>query len=269
MKHILLTFFITVITSSIAQNSFRQTSIKGQAMGNASVLNIDLFSSLENISGLSLTDSFAIGLNFQNSYFLKELQTTSVGAIYSGEQNSVGIQYQKFGGSAYNESKCGIVYGKQLHESISFGARINYHSIRQNFYGNASLFDFELGLRAKISNKVDLATHLFNPLKFSLTNEHGEIIKPNSGLRVGIMVKEKRLNISTEIESSNQSSLLLKTGIDWEVNKIIQIQLGARFPQLTISSGLELQIKKTTFNVFYSYHTLLEHSSGLGLHYDF
>lgn len=266
-----LTFLLVTVSSTfaLAQNTSWNSSIVHHSSGGASVATVGTFSSLENISSLSLNESFSAGVSVQNSYFLKELTLSSFGLVYSNTRNAFGLQYSRIGHESYNENKIGLAYAKPLSERIHLGVKVNYLSINQGFYGNTSLIDVAIGLRTKLSPKTIFATHIFNPLSFHRSSLSGEQISTASGLRAGISYLEKELTLNLELESSTQYPLLIKSGVLWDVNQSVNLRAGVIFPSNKLSGGIGLRLKQSSINFYYAYEILLNSSAGIGINYEF
>lgn len=270
MKFLNLTFlFLVVVCAISAQTTTIRNSALDQAVGGASVTSIETISSLENISSLSLNKSLSVGITSQNNFLLKELTVSSLGIVYSNKKNGYGLQFTRSGNNFYNESKLGLAYAKPLSEKIYLGVRVNLLRIQQQFYGNKSLLDVELGLRAVLTDKVTFSTHIYNPFSFRTEAINKEEVAPNSGLRTGFSYHDKKLTLNLEVESSRHHSFLIKSGMIWHLNSFINLRAGTSFPGNHLSGGMGVSIKKCTLQFFYKYHLLLNSSAGIGVNYGF
>src|SRR5687767_1312586 len=91
-------------------------------LGAYSINHVDIFSSLENPAGLSSLRSITAGVYGEKRYLVKELNNYSsmIGLPTSSGNFSLEAGYVGF--RDFNETKLGIIYGRNMGEKFDVGA---------------------------------------------------------------------------------------------------------------------------------------------------
>lgn len=93
-------------------------------MGNASVAISDLWSAFNNQAGLAWLETSHAGVYYENRFLMKELGYKELVA-YPLKSGTIGLSFNHFGYSAYNESKIGLAFAKAFGKYLAFGLQLD------------------------------------------------------------------------------------------------------------------------------------------------
>lgn len=217
-----------------------------------------------NQAGLTSIEGFALQLNSERRFNLNELTAIALGVAYeAGDLGVFGIQISNFGFELYQEQKIGIAYARKLSKLLSIGLQMDWFNTTIETFGSKSLYTFELGIQANVTEEIQLAAHLFNPGQQEL-NEHSEI---PTRLRLGL-----RYNISdglyfiSEADKRLDSPLNIHTGISYKIINSLDLRAGFNTNPGIFSFGLAYYINdKFSLDGAYSYHENLGYTPGLSI----
>lgn len=238
-----LFFFLGIAPGSVFAGSDIQLPAGGRSsgLGNASVALSDFWSIQNNQAGLGSLQSIAASFYYQNRFLVSELGSGAFGLVLPTQSGVFGLSYRNFGYSQYQETKIGLAYGRQFGERFSAGLQIDYLGNKlYSEYGQAGLLTFEIGLQHKISEKVIIGVHAFNPISANLSDEPEE--RTPSIIRLGAawsVSDELLLVLETEKNVNYKPSI--RAGLEYEVAEKIYTRLGyASVPALTGAENLSV-----------------------------
>ena len=113
--------FVIVLLFSVNQLFAEGEPIGARAasMGNASVSSTDIWSIFNNPAGMAKQSVFSAGVNYENRYLMKELGLKSAALLVPSRFGVLGLSFNQFGYSLYNENKIGLAYARSFGEIIS------------------------------------------------------------------------------------------------------------------------------------------------------
>ncbi|MCB2220406.1 MAG: hypothetical protein KQI35_08430 [Bacteroidetes bacterium] len=214
---------------------------RGNALGDASVALHDFWSLHNNQAGLAAYNSPAASFYFQNRFLVSELGLKSGGIVLPVGSGVFGLSYGYFGYNQYNESKVGLAYSKTLGKGFSAGVQLDYitHKLTGD-YGKASLFTFEIGMQKKISEKVVIGAHAFNPIRAKIMDEPEERISAIYRLGISYNISNV-LVLVVETEKDLNYKPLLRTGLEYQVAQRAFARVGyASVPALSGAENLSV-----------------------------
>jgi len=270
MKKFVFILIFQVITFCIyASHDIFPTGAKSAAMANASVTNRDIWCAFNNQAGLAEIRNFTAGVIYENKFLLKELGTKAGVFAIPVNTGTFALSFSQFGFSLYNENKAGLAYAMALGKNFNAGIQIDYllTQLAEN-YGRKGLFTFELGLQAKLSEKMFMGAQIFNPLNIKLTDYVEERIP--SYIRFGITyIFSPALNVIAEAEKNINNKPIIKMGIEYEMIKNIYIRTGIANNPSVFSFGFGVNLKNLKIDFGTSRHNTLGYSPALSLLYSF
>jgi hypothetical protein len=147
----------------IASSTGQSVGAISASLCNATSAQIDQWAYFSNPGALAYLKENQVGLNYQDRFLLRELQTQAgVGAIrYKNGVFSFGALL--YGYEVNRTSRIGLGYSMLLSEKLAFGLQGNYHQLRlaQN-YGSARMLTVETGLVYKINPSFQLGMSVYN-----------------------------------------------------------------------------------------------------------
>ena len=241
--NISISFLMCFTTLSLFAGSDVQvpTGGRGNGMGNASVALSDFWAIQNNQAGLASFQSVAASFYYQNRFLISELGLKSFGFTLPTRNGTFGLSYQNFGYTQYHETKVGLAFGKSFGERFSAGLQIDYLAYKlTGEYGQANLLTFELGIQHKISEKVVIGAHAFNPIRAKLSNDPEERVPSVFRLGAAFNVSEE-LVLVLETEKNLDYKPNIRTGLEYKLAEKIFARVGYEsVPALTGSENLNI-----------------------------
>lgn len=242
---------------------------RSAGMGHASVTLSDLWSVHHNQAGLAQLEAVEAGFFYESRFTLNELSLRGGAIAVPTKSGTFGLSASSFGFTAYNESKYGLAYGRQLGEKLSFGLQLNYHSIRiAENYGNRNAVSVEAGVLAKLNSKLTVGAHLYNPNRAKISDFDNERIP--TILRLGMNYRfSDKVIIAVETEKDVDHTAVLRVGIEYRLNDFLYLRGGIGTNPTLSSFGFGLNLKQFKLDLSNSFHQVLGHTPQLSLTYQF
>jgi hypothetical protein len=262
-KIIVSVCFIFPLNCASGSDPFITSAGARQAgMAYVSVMNSDLWSSFHNQAGLALNKSFSFGLNYENRFNLKELGTRSAGITIPSGKASLGIIYSHFGYINFRRQLAGIGTGIKLSKNISAGVQVDYFSEKTTGeYSNSKYITFEAGILLIPKENIRVGIHIFNPIPGSLRKNYLPMtLRTGAGITLS-----KELFAGTEVEITSGSTLILKTGFEYEAAKKIWIRGGYSTCNTSFSFGLGYALKTAMIDFSFVSHERLGITSSVSV----
>ena len=268
MKKLLL-FLICFPTFLFAGNDNIHFGGRSAGMGHASVTLSDVWSSHHNQAGLGWLTKVEAGVFAQNRFLVKEMNYMGFAYAHPVKSGAFALSFTNFGYSQYGESKLGLAYGLKFSERITGGVQINYHNTRiGNNYGSASVLSSEMGLQAKLTSKLELGLHLFNPTQAKLNDFNDERIPTIMRLGMAYTFSNK-VFITLEAEKDIDFPANFKAGIEYKANEKIYLRGGIGASPTAATFGVGVYHKGLKFDLASSYHQVLGFIPEVSLTYVF
>ena len=268
MKKLLL-FLICFPTFLFAGNDNIHFGGRSAGMGHASVTLSDVWSSHHNQAGLGWLTKSEAGVFAQNRFLVKEMNYIGFAYAHPVKSGAFALSFTNFGYSQYGESKLGLAYGLKFSERITGGVQINYHNTRiGNNYGSASVLSSEMGLQAKLTSKLELGLHLFNPTQAKLNDFNDERIPTIMRLGMAYTFSNK-VFITLEAEKDIDFPANFKAGIEYKANDKIYLRGGIGASPTAATFGVGVYHKGLKFDLASSYHQVLGFIPEVSLTYVF
>ncbi|MBC8475595.1 MAG: hypothetical protein H8D53_04035 [Bacteroidetes bacterium] len=268
MRNLLL-LLIYLPTNILAGNDNIHFGGRSAGMGHASVTLSDVWSSHHNQAGLGWLTKVEAGVFAQNRFLVKEMNYMGFAYAHPVKSGAFALSFTNFGYSQYGESKLGLAYGMKFSERITGGVQINYHNTRVgNNYGSASVLSSEMGLQAKLTSKLELGLHLFNPTQAKLNDFNDERIP--TIMRLGIAYTfSNKVFITLEAEKDIDFPANFKAGIEYKANDKIYLRGGIGASPTAATFGVGVYHKGLKFDLASSYHQVLGFIPEVSLTYVF
>ncbi|MCK9448289.1 MAG: hypothetical protein M0Q41_04845 [Bacteroidales bacterium] len=242
---------------------------RSAAMGNASVALTDFWAIQNNPAGIALQQNITAGFAYQSRFMMKELSLKSVAVSAPMNFGVLGLSFNQFGYSLYNENKLGIAYARAFGANYRLGIQLDYlyHYIADD-YEHFKGVTFELGAQADITDNFSIGAYVFNlpHLKRSkLTNEMIPII-----LRFGFLYKFTPSLIGlAEFGKGLDFEPDLRFGAEYEVTSYFVVRSGIGVNPGIVTFGTGLLLNAFSFDIAAELHPVLGASLQAGLIYTF
>lgn len=265
MPHLLTTLSLLVI---LVGSSIDVTANKNQpggrsaALGTASVALIDLWGAFNNQASLAYVEQPEFGYYYENRFMIKEMSYKATALTYPMKFAVLTISADYYGFSAYNESKIALACSKVISRHISLGVQLDYLMFRQEKeYGNKNILTMEVGLLAKLNDRITFGSHIYNPVNARLTKNEEitnvyEVVPVTFRAGVSYKVTDELL-IITEIQKNQHLDPSLKAGVEYIINKKFALRAGIIPTTSTFSFGIGVPIGNLKIDISASHHQVL------------
>lgn len=242
---------------------------RSAGMSHSSVTLSDVWSTHHNQSGLAWLKNPQAGVFFQNRFMLKNLSYMGFAYAHPVKSGAFGLSFTNFGSQLYGESKAGIAYAMKFNDRISGGVQMNYHNVRiANNYGSTSGYTVELGMQAKLTEKLMIGTHIFNPTRTKMDDFNDERIATIFRLGLNYQFSEK-VFVTSEVEKDIDFRGVFRAGIEYMANDKIYIRGGIGTNPTLAAFGLGVKFDNFQFDIASSYHQVLGFTPEISLNYLF
>lgn len=260
-----------LLLSCMALSSVAQSNIhfggRSAGMAHASVTLSDVWSTHHNQAGLAWLENPTAGVYYQNKFTISELSNLGLAYAHPLKKGTFAIQWSNFGYELYQENKVGLGYALQLSEKLSGGIQLDYLSTRLGgVYGSNSAIAAEIGLQAKLTKKLTIGAHVFNPSRTKLNDYNDEAITTVMRLGLGYTLSEK-VNIVVETEKDVDHIAALKTGIEYNANEKLFFRGGISTGPTLGAFGFGLNMDNYQLDIAASYHQTLGFSPEISFNY--
>lgn len=268
MKKLLLIITIIISTSTLfAYDFIHPMGGRAAAMGGTSVASHGLWAMQNNPAGMANLEKISLGLYYENRWMLPETAYKCGAFALPTKFGTLGVSFNQFGSSKYNENKFGLAYAKAFGRYLQIGLQLDYLLLKiGNEYGSFKAVTFELGIQSQVTDKLTLGTYIFNPVNFSfeqtLNHERIPIV-----FRFGLAYKFTKDFIGqAEIEkNTDREGVSLRGGLEYEAVRNLYIRAGVQTNPGILSFGLGYAIRFAQINVAAQLHNELGSSVQIGM----
>ena len=258
--------YISAIAILLFQICFSQTShhaISAVYLGlNAySASQADVFSFAGNQAALAQLDKTSIGVYGEKRFLLNELSNYNMAIAIPTTKGNFGLDLNYFGFENYNQSQVGLAYAISLGKKVKTGAQFNYYSYRIPLYGSDAAINFEWGIMAQLTDKLNAGVHVYNPAGgiFLKTKEKLPSIY-NAGFGYDV---NDNFFIAVEILKEENFPATIHSGFQYHFQKRLFIKAGITSLSAAYYSGIGIAWENLRMDFSCSYHPQLGMSPGL------
>lgn len=251
MKRNLLAIGLCLLCSHcIAWGLVSPVGSRSSALGNCTVSLQDFWSIQNNPAGIASWNDIAIGISYENRFFMKEL--SFMNAAFAIPIDKIGIwsvSFSRFGYIDYSENKFGIGYARMFGPYLKIGLQIDYLLFKfENNHSKRQTATFELGIQSDVTDKICLGVYVFNPInmKIKTLNEWKIPIVFRFGMSYKIT---SDFLATTELEYNTESKFNYRIGLEYNVLKGFFIRTGFYTNPATACLGAGYSIKWFTIDI--------------------
>jgi hypothetical protein len=252
-----------------SQSVNNKISAREIGLAGASVSFSDIWSQYSNQAGLAYLENMAVGLSYQNAFFVKELATNSVAFALPTKTGTFGLNYYYFGYTKYNESKIALAYAKSLGKKISVGIQLDYFiTYIEGEFGTVGVPAGEIGILTNPIENLYIGAHVFNVWNARFNSTAETYLPIIFKLGASYKLYQKAL-LSVEFEKDMDYSVIIKTGVEFEILKKVFLRAGVSTEPTTFSFGLGYALNSFKLDIAFSKHEVLDYSPSISLRYFF
>ena len=220
-----------------------------------------------NPAGMANLEKMSLGLYYENRWNMVESAYKCGAFAVPTKFGCLGLSFNQFGSSKYNENKFGLAYAKDFGRYLQIGLQLDYLLLKiGNEYGKFSAVTFELGIQSQVTDKLRLGTYIFNPVNFcfeqTLNHEKIPIV-----MRFGLAYQfTKDFVGQCEIEKNTErEGISLRAGLEYEAVKDFYIRAGAQSNPAILTFGVGYAIRFAQIDVAAQLHNDLGASIQIGM----
>ncbi len=252
-----------------AQNFATNLGAKASALGNSSVASVDAWSCTNNQGAMAFAENTQVGLFYENRFLSNALNSQAIAFTLPIKKGVFGVNFAYSGFQLYNEKKAGLGYALRLNDFLGVGVQLDYwNTAIGNDYGSKSLFTFEVGVMAKVSSKINLGVHVFNPIRAQYNTYDDERLESLYKLGLQWEIAEN-LNFVAEAQSNIDNKLFVGGGVEYRILEILYARIGMGTHPEIFSFGFGLKLQSFHLDFSSSYHQVLGYSPQVSMHYVF
>lgn len=225
---------------------------------------IDPFSFTGNQAALAGIKQSGVGIYGERRFSINELNNTSLAAAFKSKLGNFGVQANYFGFRNFNENKIGLAYARDLGSKLALGAQFNYYSYQVPSYSSASAINFELGLIAHLTDKLNAGVHVYNPVGGEISKVDDEKLASAYKLGFGYDASEQ-FYVSAEFVKEEDKPVNVVAGISYQFAKKFFARGGFVTDTGSAFAGFGIGWNAFRLDVAANYHPQLGLSPGLSL----
>lgn len=184
------------------------------------------------------------------------------------KHNTLGVNYQYYGSSTYNEQEATLGYGLRTGRNAALGLSLHYlHSGTEDaHYSPIDILTFSASGIWIIGRKAKIGAHIFNP--FSVSFNEDAFLNLPSQYRLGVSYKlSSNLNSLAEIEAINFQRARMHCGLEYNWLETIDSRIGLATNPIEYSFGLGYNNKQLSINLAFLSNLYRGYSSMLSFSY--
>jgi len=262
--------FIFINHEASAAGDIFPIGARSAGMGRVSVAMRGFWGIQNNQAGMALIDKYSVGIHYESRFGINELSTKSAAIIAPLNFGVIGLSFNHYGYSNYNEMKLGLAYARSFGRRFRVGIQLDFLSttIGDN-YGKKNNVTFEIGIQSDITENITIGAYTFNPVMVKLADYNQE--KLASVFRLGLAYKfDKGFIVSVEAEkSTNIHPILLRLGIEYQLKTKFFFRAGIASRYEIFSFGFGMKFKYFKFDLAATMHESLGFSPQSSLIFTF
>lgn len=151
------------------------TSARFAGMGHAAITLVDLWGVNGNQAGLAGLEHPMAGAFYQQHWLSPDMAMQGLAAAVPLRKGVFAVSANSFGNNLYAQRTFGLAYAMELGEGLRAGVQLDYFNIRLGEdYGSTGAISAELGVQARITEKLWIGAHLYNPNRAKLGGPYEE-----------------------------------------------------------------------------------------------
>ena len=224
-----LTLLLALLLSALILPAQTDSTKTGKILSKYSVTEIyGLALSQYNGAAACFLPRSAVSAHFDNRFWVKEMMTKRVGAVFRKGQNSFLVDCQHFGYSRFGELTARVGYGRRFGQHLAFALRFHYLMTHSAESACVHSITFDLSGYATIGKNIGLGFAVLNParLKYGIMGKNVLPIRLQFDInyRVG-----KQILLFARVEKEIRSAFRIEAGAAYQV-KVLHLTVSAGFP---------------------------------------
>ncbi len=238
---------------------------RSAAMAGASVAASDAFSAINNLASAAFMERGEVAAAGNRPFLIPGVNNFLLAAVLPAGRGAFGFSLARFGDRLYREQLIGLGYTQRLAPGFSLGLQFEYLRYSVAEYGSEGGFSFDLGLYYALSERIQLAAHVFNPLAAHLSQSATPLpVIFRSGIRY---VSSEKLIWLAEVEKDLDQPLRFALGMEYRPLPEIYLRAGSGTQAATLSFGAGFRWNAFMLEVASDWHPVLGITPHAGIRY--
>ena len=239
------------------------------AMGNAGITLVDLWSIRHNPAGLAGLETPMAGIYFQSHWLSPDLTMKGLAAATPLGQGTLGLTVNDFGYELYREQRFGLAYAMRFGEALRASVQFDYLGVRLGEgYGNTSAITAGLGMQARITEKLWIGAHLYNPNRAELGGPTNERVPTVLRAGMGYTFSDK-LTVTGEAAKDIDREASYRAGIEYHPTEVLYLRTGVSTGPVQGHGGIGLRLKRLDVDLAVSFRSTLGATPQVNVNYRF
>jgi len=267
--YILLVFWL-IPFDSYAGGDLSLIGARNAGLCRSSVAVTGFWNIFNNQAGLAVITRPVAGISYESKFTISQLSNKSAAFAWPANFGVVGVDFNYFGYSLYNEMKVGLVYARAFGKYLRIGLQLDYLGISiGDGYGSKSNVTFELGVQSDITREITLGAYVFNPVRVKLADYGDERIP--AVFRFGLAWHFSRNFFATAEAEKNSyyPKVIIRGGLEYNLKERFVFRTGFSSGEELFSFGFGFYIKGLQFDLAAIMHQTLGFSPQASLSYSF
>ena len=243
---------------------------RSAGMGRASVAIKGFWGIQNNQAGMALLDKYSAGIYYESRFGLNQLSSKSAAVIAPQKFGVLGLSFNHYGYSAYNEIKVGLAFARSFSPYFRMGIQLDYlsTSIGDN-YGKKDNVSFEIGVQSDITENLTFGAYAFNPIAIKLADYNQEKLASVFRFGAAYLINSNILLSAEAEKSSNIDAILLRLGIEYNLKSKFFFRGGIASRYEIFTFGFGMKFKHLAFDLSATMHESLGFSPQSSLLFKF
>ncbi|MFD2287362.1 hypothetical protein GJU39_07330 [Pedobacter petrophilus] len=264
---ILYCLSILLLTSCVyAQNNLGP---RLSSMADNGTAVVDIWSLQANPAGIAFLDQPAISLNYIRHLLSEDISSQGIVAVIPFGKNYLGTSFQRYGFSAYDESKVGFAYSKRFGEKFSLALNGNYHELKISSYGSSTGFSIDFGIFYRLSNNFSIGAFTNNPSAQKFNSDLIAAKIPTSFNFGASYLATNQVLIATTVSKVSDQSIDFRLGLEYKLYDLLSLRGGLSTKPFKQHLGFGLNYKKFAMDMATTYDTNLGYAPQIAIGYAF
>ncbi len=220
------------------------TSARFAGMGNAAITLMDLWCTGGNQAGLAGLQKPVAGAYYQQHWLAPDLAMQGLAFALPYKKSTFALSANSFGNSLYAQRSFGLAYAIQLDEGLRAGVQLDYLNLHLGEgYGSTQALTAELGVQARLTEKLWIGAHLYNPNRAQLGGPYSERIPTviSAGLAYAF---NKQVTLAAEVGKDIDRQEQYHAGIEYRPTEVLFLRTGISSGPAKAHFGAGFRIKQ-------------------------
>lgn len=263
-----LVIIIVLLPFKLSAQRFSTASFLGT--GNSGLGKQSIYCVGSNPAGITALPTLTIASIYEQHFLSTEIESQTAffsvpltkTAFFAGGLSRYGIA------KVSNVVGLKAVYAKQFGGRISAAVALNYHRFYVIHYEDDYTYSADLGFQYKFSGALCVGVLIRNVTMSAFNDDVEQWIPAEVGIGANYIVSPE-LSLALDTYYDIYTELNVKTGIQYEIDRLVKFQVGLNLIPLQYFAGIDLSVSAFHINIASSFHSRLGVSPQLAISYAF